>query len=320
MLNANHIKTPAEIDAAIPRDTSRPGLPGVLEVLGRRVKRVLGKNGFDPMRQHVELGRAATILERTGFDWRDLRTPAAVIAKAEEVCRATEAKAKADAMADLEAMVTAVAEESAAVPMPLAKVEATLAPAAVPSKAKPKRLGKGACKALRKQKAEARSEAARAAKPIHLSPSVPAHEPVVKFTPGLVIQKDGVPHVVCTGQRGQCFKLTPVDKALVAKSITSIMHALGVRRFSEIDEDNLPSISFCPTCAKHILLGGFQIPAPDSPHVRGVLLGIKNRLAVGRALRQVRVRWRNGRHDVRHLPCVRVDLANSILLLIPTDA
>lgn len=113
---------------------------------------------------------------------------------------------------------------------------------------------------------EARKAAELAkAKPAALTLAIPtkaetthAIAPPEPLKPGTVIDKDGVPHVVCTGRHGSCLALVPVDKALVAKSLGSVMHALGIRRYEDLNEGNLMKISFCETCGPHILLGGCQ--------------------------------------------------------------
>ncbi len=293
----NTFMTLADIDAAIPHDNTRPGLPGPLEILGRRTLHQLIHRPFNPMQCHVELGCAVTTLEVTGFSLLGLSNAKQVIVKAKAV-RTLAADplvverqlplswlvgvdGKLLGIDGLSAIATAIelAEQigedwtkwstTTAVnvivhhlPRLQALVEAKAqvkVEAPTPAKTKPKGLSKGARKALRRQKALARAEATQT-KPVHVPPPATVAEPVVKFVPGKVVTKDGIAHVVCTGRYGNCLKLTPFDNALVAKSLGSVMHALRIRRYSEISVENLPSVSFCADCALAILAAWQTIP------------------------------------------------------------
>jgi len=165
----------------IPKDDSRPGLPGDLEVLGRVVERHFdGSINF--LASHVELGHAASIIETAGKNWKACDSLEAVEALAEDI----------------------------------------LTP-----------------------------------KPVE--PAV--LEPEIRFTPGLVIEKDGISHVVCPGKFGQCLRLVPVTEARVALMVGTFMRALGAKRLEDVTLKGLLQKSFCPKCAETVLpLGSQTVP------------------------------------------------------------
>lgn len=273
----------------IPVDDTRPGLPGPLEVLGRRVKRAI-TGRFNKLATHVAIGRAAAVLDAVGFDWQTFSSPEDIIAKANAVMVIAAHPLVVNHGLPLQWLVG-----SAATPLGDAELKAieraielaeqlgedwrkwpeTVTPghvvahelprliakseAPAPAEPQQKRPSRGQRKALRRQKALARAQAAKptvAAVPVPTQPQTHESERVV-FTPGLVIDKGDVPHVVCTGRRGQCLRLTPVSDAQVG-SIGAIKRKLGLRRWDEITEAHLASISFCGECADHILAGGHQ--------------------------------------------------------------
>jgi len=203
----------------IPKDDSRPGLPGDLEVLGRVVERHF-EGSINFLASHVELGRAVHIIEVAGRNWKDCSSIEAVEIMAKEI----------------------VSPKTEANPFPAPKVETP----------KPKK--------VKVHKAETKPATATPAQ--KLEPVAdPVFEPEIRFTPGLVIAKDGVDHVVCPGKFGQCLRLTPVSEARVAIVLNTIMRALGGKRLEDVKVDNLLPKSFCPKCAKTVLpLGSQTVP------------------------------------------------------------
>ena len=199
----------------IPQDDSKPGLPGELEILGRAVERHFdGSINF--LAGHVELGRAAFIIDTAGQDWKK--------------CKSIE---------DVEVMAKSIIDgdkKAEANPTPAPKVEAP----------KPK-----------VKVAKTETKQAPAITPV----AEPVLEPEVRFTPGLVTEKDGVDHVVCPGKFGQCLRLVPVYEARVAVVFSTILRALGVQKLEDVRTFDLLKKSFCPKCAETVLpLGSQTVP------------------------------------------------------------
>jgi hypothetical protein len=110
----------------------------------------------------------------------------------------------------------------------------------------------------------------------------PVLEPEVRFTPGLVIAKDGVDHVVCQGKFGQCLRLVPMNEARVAVVFSTIMRAIGVKRLEEVTVHGLLQKSFCPKCAQTVLpLGSQTVPE--------AMAAIENMFADERATEEARL-------------------------------
>lgn len=192
-------------------DDSKPGLPGDLEILGRQVERHF-EGSINFLASHVELGRAAFLIEKAGKDWK--------------ACESIE---------DVEKMAEAIIDGDR-------KVETN--PSTAPkTEVKPTKVNKT-------PKVET--------KPAPVESSL---EPEIRFTPGLVLEKDGISHVVCPGKHGMCLRLVPVTEARVAVTFNTIMRALDVKRLEDVTINGLLQKSFCPKCAETVLpLGSQTVP------------------------------------------------------------
>lgn len=204
---------------------------------------LLGVTSLSAISQAIELA------ELIDEDWRTLvRSTTAVNVILNELPRL---QAKADAMTTqtvgnpAPAPVVAI-ETKIEAPAPIKAPTITVAvqPVAKPTPAAPSntstepRLHGKARVEQRRREAEARKANATPPKP------------------GEVFKKKGEELVICTGSR--CLRTFPFAEARVAKSIKSVQHALGARRFDQITESNLPFVCLCPDCADRILKSGHQ--------------------------------------------------------------